>query len=146
MLSKPHYNSADLVDHEGVAAVIKNNQGEVLVFFHKKFEFWTIPIGKAESNESVYQGLCTELKEECGIDVIQAKEIATKQYASLREGKEIKLNSHVYEILEYSGEIINGEPNKHPVMKFVSIDELRNEKELSDATILYMETINSEIG
>ncbi len=140
MLSKPLYNAADLVDHEGVAAVIKNNEGEVLVFFHKKFEFWTIPIGKAESNESVYQGLCTELREECGIEVKKAKEIATKQYVSLREGKEVKLNSHIYEILEYTGEIINGEPDKHPVMKFLSIDDLRKEKELSDATILYLES------
>jgi len=141
MLAKPLYNSSDLVDHEGVAAVVKDADDKILMFYHKKFEFWTIPIGKAAPDETAYEGLCTELREECGITVKAATEIATQQYVSERNGVEVRLNSHVYLIDDYTGEPTNCEPEKHLKMEFQTVEGIKAHSDLSDATLLYLETI-----
>jgi ADP-ribose pyrophosphatase YjhB (NUDIX family) len=142
-MTETPYTPSDLVDHDAISAVIKDGDGKVLMFRHQKFGFWTIPIGKAEPGETAYEGMCTELKEECGITVIKATEIATKPYTYDRHGKPIHLIHHLYIIHEYEGEITNNEPEKHPDMRFMEEKEIREQNHLSDATLLYLETLDS---
>lgn len=140
-----NYTPGDLVDHDAISAVIKDNQGKVLMFKHKKFGFWTIPIGKSEPYETPYQGMCTEVKEECNISVIKATEIATKPYTYDRNGKPVNLIHHLYLVDKYEGEIKNNEPEKHLEMKFMDETEIRKIDDLSDATLLYLETLDSNL-
>ena len=138
-MEKINYTPADLEDHEAIAAVIKDKQGRVLIFKHKKFDFWTIPIGKAEPGQTPYQGLRQELLEECDIQVEKATEIATKPYEYIRNGKKVHLTLHIFLIEKYTGDIKNNEPQKHTKMIFMSLAEIRSKDKLSDATNLFLE-------
>lgn len=142
-MKETNYTPGDLADHEAISAVIKDAEGKVLMFEHKKFGFWTIPIGKAESHETPYQGMCTEVLEECGINVVSATELVVKSYEYERNGKNVVANHHVYVVDKYEGVPKNSEPDKHTHMKFMSIDEIRGLEELSDATLLYLSTLQS---
>lgn len=141
-MAETQYTPGDLVDHDAIGAVIKNDGSEILMFRHAKFGFWTIPIGKARPEETPYQGMCTELDEECGITVTAATEIAKRSYTHERNGKLVKVILHLYAIDEYEGEITNNEPEKHPEMRFMATDEVRTIGELSNATHLYLETLD----
>jgi ADP-ribose pyrophosphatase YjhB (NUDIX family) len=135
----PKYTPGDLDDHHAIGALVRNENGDYLMFFHKKFAFWTIPIGKAELGETPYQGMCTELKEECDIEIIKASEFATAPYEYMRHGKLVKVQLHLYDVHEYKGTPKNGEPHKHPEMKYLSIDAIRELDDISDGTKLFLE-------
>ncbi|MFA5258661.1 MAG: NUDIX hydrolase [Candidatus Pacearchaeota archaeon] len=135
------YNSEDVCDHQGVAAIIKNSNGEILMQEHIKYGFWTIPVGKVNFGQSVEDGLKQEVFEECNIDIKKLKEIASRKYDYIRDGKNVAVEVHLFEIIEYSGTIKNKEPNKHKVQEFLSLDKIKNLPYLSDNTLLYLETI-----
>lgn len=135
------YNDEDLKDHIGVAAVIKDSLERVLVQEHNKYGFWTIPIGKAAVGQSPVEALKEELWEECGIQINEYIEIAQRNYEYLRLGKKVKLHSIIYEIRTYSGSIKNKESHKHKNQLFKSIDEIKKLPYLSDATLLFLETV-----
>jgi hypothetical protein len=54
-----------------------------------------------------------EIFEECGINIKKFKLISTKSFKYIRDGKQVLNDSYVYEIQEYTGTIINKEPQKH---------------------------------
>jgi hypothetical protein len=54
---KINYNKEDILDHHGIAAVIKNAEGEILMQEHVKYGFWTIPVGKVKEDQDVIEGL-----------------------------------------------------------------------------------------
>jgi len=135
---KINYNQEDVKDHHGIAAVIKNERGEVLVQEHVKYGFWTIPVGKVKEDQSVLDGLKQEILEECNLIIEDCQELIVKDYFYEREGKNVKVISHLFEVLKYSGEIKNLEPQKHKQQKFMPIGELVQLPYLSDLTLLYL--------
>lgn len=140
------YNPDDLENHEAVAAVVRDREGRVLMFNHKKYGFWTIPVGKATANETPLEGITTELKEELGIAVTQATEIAVKPYVYERRGSRVHVNLHLYVIDSFEGEPKNNEPEKHTAMKYMDIETIAKLEYLSDATVMFLksEGINRE--
>lgn len=74
------YNNEDIVSHDGVAAVIKNNKGDILVQEHVKYGFWTIPVGKVKTGQNVVEGLSQEIYEECNLRVEEFIELIVKDY------------------------------------------------------------------
>jgi ADP-ribose pyrophosphatase YjhB (NUDIX family) len=141
---KINYNQEDVKDHHGIAAVIKNERGEVLVQEHVKYGFWTIPVGKAKEDQSVLDGLKQEILEECNLIIEDCHELIVKDYFYEREGKNVKVISHLFEVLKYSGEIKNLEPQKHKQQKFMPMDELVQLHYLSDLTLLYLNCLGIE--
>lgn len=139
-MSKNLLTKSDLKSHDAVGLIIKNHEGKYLCFHHRKFDFWTIPIGKAESDQTPEEAALKEAQEECGIIVhaIQKKFQGTKEYK--RKGKLIKVFFFLYEITKYKGEIFNKEPDKHLDMQFVSIDEIRQFETTSDATKMFLKS------
>ena len=125
---KIKYNEEDLVDHHGIAAIIK-------------YGFWTIPVGKVKKDQSVIDGLKLEILEECNLIIQECKEIIYKDYFYQRNSKNVKVSSHVYEILKYTGELKNMEPMKHRKQLFMSIEEIKQLPYLSDITLLYLSYI-----
>jgi ADP-ribose pyrophosphatase YjhB (NUDIX family) len=133
-----------VADHDGIAAIIKNAAGEVLVQEHVKFGFWTIPVGKVKTGQDVPSGLRDEIFEECNLEIQESKELCVKDYFYERHGRTVKVVSHLFEILKYSGEVINKEPNKHRQQLFMPIDKIVKLPYLSDVTILYLGQIGFE--
>ena len=58
------YNSSDKVNHNSVGAIIINEKGEILVKDYIKYNFITLPIGKADLNKDQAEELKREIKEE----------------------------------------------------------------------------------
>lgn len=140
-MDKIKYSSEDLEDHDAIGAIIKDNQGRILMQKHVKYGFWTIPIGKVKFGQPVDEALKQELLEECGISIIDFKEITQKEYVYNRNGKKVRLINHIYEILKYSGNIENKEPHKHIQQEFKELKEIKSISHLSDATLMYLDSL-----
>jgi ADP-ribose pyrophosphatase YjhB (NUDIX family) len=138
---EPNYTLEDLKDHVAIAGVIRDTYGNILIQRHNKYGFITIPIGKAKSGQTAEQGLMEELFEECDIVLTDFKLILKKDYSYDRRGKLINLVLYLFEIIDYSGIIKNKELEKHSEQKFMSLDEIKKSPYLSDATLLYLESL-----
>lgn len=138
---KINYNQEDLKDHHGVAAVIKNDKGEILMQEHVKYGFWTIPVGKVRDDQSVEEGLRQEILEESNLAIEEYKELITRDYFYEREGYKVKVISHLFEILKYSGELKNVEPAKHRQQLFLPLEKIMELPYLSDLTLAYLERL-----
>ena len=108
---------------------------------HVKYDFWTIPIGKAKHDQNPLDGLREELLEECGILVNSSRNLAVKNFVYVRDGHDVKLRAHLFEVLDYSGEIKNMEPHKHRQQIFMSVDRVSKLPYLSDMTLMYLEIL-----
>jgi len=138
---KTNYNEEDLADHHGVAAIIKNQKGEILMQEHAKYGFWTIPVGKVKGDQDIVNGLKQEILEECNLQIQECKEIIGKDYFYERNGNPVKVTSHLFEILKYSGEMKNMEPEKHKQQIFLSVEEIMKLPYVSDMTLLYLDQL-----
>lgn len=136
-----NYNSEDLHDHRGIAAVIMNEDGKFLVLEHKKYNFLTIPIGKVKPDQTIVEGLKTELKEELGIDITDYYEIGylTKTYK--RNKLDVLVEITIFRIVKWNGIIKNAEPNKHDRILWMNIGDIIEKDNLSDSTIEWLKLV-----
>lgn len=123
------YNDEDRVDHQSSAGLIIDGQGHILVQRHVKHQMLTLPIGKCKQHETPLQGLFTEMKEELGIDVQTA--IETCSYKKMYDftGKPVSIDTHIFRIYRYDGEIRNMEPEKCSGLLWMTKYELRTTNE-----------------
>lgn len=56
-----------------IRAIIEDQDGKILFIERKGEGNWSIPAGSIELNESIYECLVREVKEETDLDVISAK-------------------------------------------------------------------------
>jgi 8-oxo-dGTP pyrophosphatase MutT (NUDIX family)/predicted ATPase len=133
----------DYENHDAVALIIKDNDGRFLCLFHKKFDFWTIPLGKTEDGQSPEQAAVSEALEEVGIEIIRLarRYLGTKVYC--REGEKIVTFFHLFEALEYKGTPYNREPDKHTQLKFMTASELRDLRRTSDGTVMLLSLLTT---
>lgn len=141
-----NYNAEDLQDYDGIAAVIRNEKGEILMQEHVKFGFWTIPVGKVKKDQSIVEGLKQEVLEECDLEILEYVQMASGNYEYLREGINVKVAAHLFEITKYSGEMKNMEPLKHTEQKFMPLEQIVRLPHLSDMTLLYLEKLGIKHG
>jgi 8-oxo-dGTP pyrophosphatase MutT (NUDIX family) len=132
------YTSEDLKDHYGIAAIITDRQGRILMQDHVKYGFWTIPVGKVDLDKDIVEGLKQEVFEETNLVVENCKEIGTKLFIYSRNGREVKVHTHMFEITSYSGELENKEPHKHKQQLFMSIEEISKLPFISDITLWFL--------
>jgi ADP-ribose pyrophosphatase YjhB (NUDIX family) len=137
---KSDFNPMDLVDHIAVSAVIKNEIGNILVFFHNKYQEWTIPVGKVERGQSVTDALYLEVLEECGIEIIAFKKDIIKKYTYTREEKDITVELHQFTVQGYTGVPKNMESRKHSHMQFMPVSKLYDLGNRMDALDLFLTT------
>lgn len=143
-MKKIKYNAEDILDHHGIAAVIKNKKDEILMQKHIKYGFWTIPVGKVKTGQSVKEGLRQELLEECNILVEKSKQLKTKKYIYNRDKREVEVKQHLFDILKYKGKLKNNEPHKHKQQNFFSLSKIKRMPYISDCTILYLKVLGFE--
>ena len=73
-----------LEKHFTASALIKNDEGKVLLVYHKKLDVWLYPGGHIEANETPDEAVVREVKEETGLDV----KIVGNRGTSLNDGEE----------------------------------------------------------
>ena len=137
------FNKDDIIDHNSVGAIVTNEFGEILVEDHIKYNFFTLPIGKAHLNEDLGKILKKELFEECNIEVLSLKEIARITKEDIREGHKVRMGIILFEITDWTGNIYNKEPHKHRSVMFMSVEKIReitnNGRNTSWMTELFLE-------
>ena len=134
-----NFNEEDLKDHEGVAMLIMNGEGKVLVLDHTKLNCWTIPVGKVKHGQTLLEGLKEEAKEELGISPTYVIHEAWKQMdTEIRMGVPVDIKLHLYRIVDYTGNITNNEPEKHRDIKWMSLEELNELEYKTDAVKLLL--------
>jgi len=138
-MEKPNYNEEDLSNHYGVAAVIKNNEGKILMQEQTKYGFWTIPVGKVALTEDILEGLKKEILEETNLVIENCEKLVSKLFQYERNGKLVNVTSNMFEVISHSGNLRNKEPEKHKQQLFLSLEEIKNLEYLSDMTLLYLE-------
>jgi 8-oxo-dGTP pyrophosphatase MutT (NUDIX family)/predicted ATPase len=132
----------DLENHEAVVLLLKDEDGRYLCLFHNKFDFWTVPLGKAEDGQTPEAAACAEAFEELGIQVSRLAKRYQGTRVYCRNGNHIVTFFHIFEIVEYSGVPSNREPDKHAEMKFLSSSELRALPRTSDGTIMLLSLLD----
>ena len=83
------YERSDDWDLQYVTALIRDNEGWILVGYNKKHNSWQIPSGKVDKWESLYDTLCREMDEELWVSVHEATILWTSKkifFAMSREG------------------------------------------------------------
>ena len=130
-----NYNEEDLKEHQGVAAIIRNEEGKFLMQHHVKFGFWTIPIGKCGIDEDSFEGMELEVFEETNLEVLLARKICIYPKEYNRNGVNVLVVCTIFKVLTYRGELMNKEPEKHYEQKWMTYDEICKFEHLSDATI-----------
>src|SRR5262245_18716033 len=106
-----------------VAAVIQNDQGQVLIAKRPAKKhlagYWEFPGGKVEENEPVFNALRRELDEEIEIFIIREETSCQTEYTYT--DKQVLLD--VWWIKEFSG---NPQGNEGQTIQWVSISNLTN--------------------
>ena len=123
------YNDEDRVDHQSSAGLIIDNQGRILVQRHVKHKMLTLPIGKCKQHETPLQGLFTEMKEELGIGIQTAIETCSYRKVYDFTGKPVNIDTHIFRIYRYDGEIRNMEPEKCSGLLWMTKHELHTTNE-----------------
>jgi len=146
-MNKPKWNEGDLVDYQNaISVVFINESGDVLVQDHVKLSKWTVPVGKVEPGDTVLGTVCKEMREELGVDVLDTLKIGTFKKDYHRYGKDVTINNTVFIVLNYSGTIVNNEPEKHTSLKWVTFDWITglDNGDKSDA-LMYLETVYKKV-
>jgi len=131
-------------DIHGVGAVIKDDQGRILMQDHVKGGFWTIPIGKAKINQTPEDAVDMEVWEETGL-IIDAKHLISRTPDRVKVyGEMVDITVSIYAVDRYHGTLVNKEPEKHREMKFMSISDIRALSSLSNNTKLFLDLSEKE--
>lgn len=122
-----------------IAAIIKNDEGKVLIQDHVKTAAYTLPSGKWERDkgETIEDTLKRELFEELGINVNEFHCVYECKFSDIEypagSGNLTSFHAFYYIIDDYSNDVINKEPNKHRDLLWLSSDEI---KKLSPKTVV----------
>jgi len=138
------YTPEDLKDFNSIGAVIFNDKKEILMMDHVKFNFWTVPVGKAKSDETIEEALLTELKEELDITPVKFKEIGTFK-KTYKWKNDVHTINHLFLIESYKGKIKNNEPHKHRSIEFMSLKQIKKLPKTSDMTKLMIRVFDKGV-
>lgn len=90
---------------EVAAAILENDQGQVLLGCRPAGSvyagYWEFPGGKVETGETVHQALVRELKEELGIQILEARPWLVRE--QLYEHAHVRL--HFFRVRHWQGEL-----------------------------------------
>lgn len=108
-------------------ALIRNDESHLLFIKRKGTENWGTPTGSQELDESVLDCLKREVKEETGLDVLEATLIAmyTQPRKSIRNrfGDEYQMFELLFRVDKWAGELVT-ETDESADAKFFPLDEI----------------------
>ena len=144
----PKFNTEDKRDHHSTAAVIRNKDWKYLIMRHVKHNMLTFCIGKCKPEGTPSQGLRTEALEELGIHISHAKEVTHYEKTYDFTGQSVKVDTHLFEVQVYDGNIYNKEPHKCGGLLWMTREELeaayaRGER-VADCIMEYFKYLNQK--
>jgi len=137
-MSSIPYTAKDLESHNAVSFGIQNSEGKFLTFWHYKFSFRTIPLGKAEANQTPEDAVQQEAWEELGIRVKTMRLLGEDHKVEIREGNTVHIHLYTFLVTAYDGEIQNMEPKKHSAIEWYTFEQLQALHPTSDGTKLFL--------
>jgi 8-oxo-dGTP pyrophosphatase MutT (NUDIX family) len=140
-MSSIPYTVKDLESHNAVSFGIENNEGKFLTFWHHKFSFRTIPLGKAEAGQTPEDAVKQEAWEELGIRVKTMQFLGEDSQTEIREGNTVHIHLYTFLVTAYEGEIKNMEPEKHKDIEWHTRKELQSLHPTSDGTMLFLKYV-----
>lgn len=91
----------------GVRALIYNERGELLLEEQRLFGSWSLPHGCVDLGESAYEALVREVKEETGLDVIEAQAFGIytdpKYSVTYPNGDQVQTFTVAFRVEKWSG-------------------------------------------
>ena len=93
-----------------IRAIVLNGEGQALFIRRRGDKKWGMPAGAMELDESIYEAMKREVKEETGLDVLRARLIAiysspdTQTYTD-RWGNEHHVIEYLFWVEEWTGEL-----------------------------------------
>lgn len=116
-----------------VAILVADDKDRLLVLWHAKYRFWTVPLGKVEIGEGDVHAAQREAFEELGI-VSQHVELFDTIYkpADLDDYSDIIIA--LCRVMDYTGKVANREPDKHHNLHFLDPSEISHLHPLSYPT------------
>ncbi len=107
--------------------LVQNDRGEVLLIQRRDNRRWSLPAGTLELEDTVFEGMVREVKEETDLDVISATLIAVHSGPRFAHrdafGDEHQLIQFIFRVDEWEGSLIR-ETDETVDARFVRIDEV----------------------
>lgn len=133
---------------DGAAAIIINNQGQILLQSRADRDKWGLPGGCQELGERFIDTVIREVKEETNLD-IKEKDLELIDIVSgpsrrndYPNGDVVINNTALYVVKNYQGELKWNSESK--TMKFFDIDNLPANQHDPDLIALYIEKLNNK--
>ncbi|HEV7659701.1 MAG TPA: NUDIX hydrolase [Allosphingosinicella sp.] len=101
-----------------VALLVADAESRLLVLWHEKYRFWTVPLGKIEPGETGLSAAHREAFEELGI-VLEGVDLLDTIYKPADVDDYSDITITLCRVTSYSGTIANCEPDKHNQFRFV---------------------------
>ena len=126
---------------DGAAAIIVNDEGEILLQSRADRDLWGLPGGCQELGESFKETIIREIKEETNLDVkeedLELIDIVSgkSRRNSYPNGDVVINNTALYLVKKYSGELKWNEESKE--IKFFDLDNLPENQNDSDLVEIY---------
>ena len=123
----PQYSWPDEI-RPGVAAVVLNNDGEVLLLKRADTEQWALPTGTVERCEPVREAITREVKEETGLHV-SIKRLSgvysqpEQQVFSYPTGKAVHFVTNCF-LCSIDGGVLEADQDEALAVEFFDVDEL----------------------
>lgn len=113
-IDNPLVTDEDIKDHSGIGAILHYPPDSILLFKHVKYQWWTIPVGKVQSGQSLQEALIQEIEEETGVVPVEFEEIGCYEKTYERgHGVSTTINMHIFDVTKHVGDFVNKEPEKH---------------------------------
>jgi 8-oxo-dGTP pyrophosphatase MutT (NUDIX family) len=125
-----------------VAILVPDEEGRLLILWHSKYRFWTVPLGKIEPGEGGLGAAHREAFEELGI-VSEHVDLIDTIYKPIEVDDYSDITIALCRVSSYTGTIVNREPDKHDQLRFVHVHELHSLKPVSFPTSVIAERFGS---
>ncbi len=119
------------IDYTGITISFRCHDGKGNFLLHKRgtkcrdeHGRWDFGGGGLKFGERIEEGLVREIKEEYGVTPISDEYLGHKEMFRTHDGMPTHWIGFTYKVLVNREEVINGEPDKHDVLGWFTLDNL----------------------
>ena len=118
-------NVEDFNEHDTAGVIIHDHKHDgILMLYHKKYDLFTIPVGKIFEREDPKDGAIREIKEEIGLVVEDLELLWNGDVQYDLDNKTLQSKCFLYDAERYIGIPTNLEPDKHKCIMYMTLEQL----------------------